>query len=685
MPALTTLIVGGTVAAATLPWLRRRRKRSPNLITLLVEREDKPILPTFYNKREQLIQEYVKSGGIVDVSEAEKMANQWLIEATCLSGYTVAAMLLYPPLIFLSIPPLLYVSMPIFREARRSLLEERKVNSAVVDALVNLGALGFVFYNPAFLVMGVMSSWLFAATNRLVVATEDKTRQRLTNLFGEQPQTVWIVKDGIQIEIPFESVQAGDHVVIEAGQMIPVDGTIDEGMSSIDQQMLTGESQPIEKGPGDEVFAATIVLAGRIIIRVEKTGEETVSAQIGQVLNKIVDYRSSLQLRGKEISDRVSAPTLLLGALALPLGPSRMLAVLFSGIGYTMQILGPLSVLNFLQVTARHGLLIKDGRVLEQIRNVDTIVFDKTGTLTLERPHVGQLYPFNGVDAVELLTYAAAAEQRQSHPIARAICQAAEAEGIELPPIAAGAYQIGYGIQVTLQGQQIRVGSRRFMEMEGIALSPEIEAIAEQGQAQGYSLVYVAIDNMLGGAIELHPTVRPETQRVVDALQGHGLELYIISGDHEMPTRSLATSLGIEHYFAETLPEDKAGLIAQLQKEGRSVCFVGDGINDSVALKQANVSVSLRGASAIATDTAQIILMDETLNQLPHLFALSHEFEANMKVNLVTSVVPGVIIIGGAFLGVVGYAGAILWFNLGLGAGLINSLLPLLRRNRKRF
>ena len=684
MPPLTTLIVGGTVAVAAVPWLRRRQKRKKNLATILNESDDKLIAPTFYNKREQLLQEYVQSGGILEVSEAEKMANRLLVETSCLAGYAVAAMLLYPPLIFLSIPPLLYVSIPIFQEARRSLLEERKVNTAVLDTLINLGALGFVFSNPGFLVMGAISGWLFALTNKLVVSTEDRTRQRLTNLFGEQPRTVWVIKDGIQIEIPFESLQAGDVVVIEAGQTIPVDGVIDEGMASIDQQMLTGESQPREKGHGDEVFAATIVLAGQITIRVEKTGSETVSAQIGQVLNEMADYRSSLQLRGLEISDRASLPTLVLSILALPLGPSRMFAVLFSGIGHTMNTLGPLSVLNFLQVTSGYGVLIKDGRALEQIRNVDTVVFDKTGTLTLGRPHVGQLYPCNGLNARELLTVAAAAEQRQSHPIARAICQAAEAEGIELPSITAGAYQIGYGIQVTLQGQQIRVGSHRFMEMEGIALSPEIEAIATQGQAQGYSLVYVAIDNVLGGAIELHPTVRPETQRVVDALQGHGLELVIISGDHEMPTRSLATSLGIEHYFAETLPEDKAGLIAQLQQEGRSVCFVGDGINDSVALKQADVSVSLRGASAIATDTAQIILMDETLNQLPHLFDLSREFEANMKVNLMTSVVPGVIIIGGAFLGMVGYAGAVIWFNLGLGAGLINSLLPLVRRNNRK-
>ncbi len=672
------------MAVATVPWLRRRQKRKRNLVTILNESDDKPIVPKFYNKREQLLQEYVQSGGIIEVSEAEKMANRWLVASSCLTGYAVAAMLLYPPLIFLSIPALLYVSIPLFQEARRSLLEERKVNTAVLDTLINLGALGLVFSNPGFLVMGAISGWLFALTNKLVVSTEDRTRQRLTNLFGEQPRMVWVIKDGIQIEIPFESVQAGDVVVIEAGQTIPVDGVIDEGMASIDQQMLTGESQPREKGPSDEVFAATIVLAGQITIRVEKTGSETVSAQIGQVLNEMADYRSSLQLRGLEISDRASLPTLVLSILALPFGPSRMFAVLFSGIGHTMNTLGPLSVLNFLQVTSGYGVLIKDGRALEQIRNVDTVVFDKTGTLTLEHPHVGQLYPCNGLNARELLTVAAAAEQRQPHPIARAICQAAEAKGIELPAIAAGAYQIGYGIQVTLQGQQIRVGSRRFMEMEGIALSPEIEAIATQGQAQGYSLVYVAIDNVLGGAIELHPTVRPETQRVVDTLQGYGLDLVIISGDHEMPTRSLATTLGIEHYFAETLPEDKAGLIAQLQKEGRSVCFVGDGINDSVALKQADVSVSLRGASAIATDTAQIILMDETLNQLPHLFDLSQEFEANMKVNLMTSVVPGVIIIGGAFLGMVGYAGAVIWFNLGLGAGLINSLLPLVRRNNRQ-
>lgn len=681
MPALAGIITGSAVAVATLTWLRRRLQQTPTLATGLDEPNHGPTFPLFHNKRNQLLQEYAQFGGVVEVSEAEKMANQLLREATWLAGYSITAILLYPPLVFLSIPPLIYLAIPIFREARRSLVEERKVNTAVLDALVILGSVGFIFSNPSFLVIGTISGWLFAVTNKLVVATEDQTRQGLTNLFGKQPQTLWIVQDGVQIEIPFESVQVGDLVVIEAGQIIPVDGVITEGLASVDQQALTGEAQLQEKGPGDEVFAATIVLRGRMTVRVEKTGTETVSAQIGQVLNQMVDYRSSLQLRGQAISDRTAGPTLVLSALALPLGPSSVLAILYSGIGYTMKLLGPLSVLNFLQVTARHGILIKDGRVLEQIRTLDTVVFDKTGTLTLETPHVGQLYSCNGMDEIALLTVAAAAEQRQPHPLARAICQAAHDRGIEFPRISDAAYQIGYGIQVVLEGRQIRVGSRRFMEMESIALPPELNAIAEQSQLQGYSLVYVAIDNQIGGAIELQPTVRPEAKRVVHALQEYGLDLYIISGDHEVPTRSLASQLGITQYFAETLPQDKANLIAQLQQEGRSVCFVGDGINDSVALKQAQVSISLRGASTIATDTAQIILMDETLNQLPHLFALSQKFEANMKVNLMTSVIPGVVIIGGAFLGMVGYGAAILWFNLGLGAGLINTLLPLLQRN----
>lgn len=675
---------GNDVAPSTSVVPISWRRAAASAIVTIQQFANERITPFFDNKHQELTQEY-RAGSIAEYNEAEQHAALWLKQTSWLAGYSVAAALLYPPLLFLAIPPIFYLMWPVFREARRSLVEDQRVNTAVLDSLMVLGTSLLWFVHPGYLVVGALGIWFHAATNKVVTATEDHTRQRLTNLFGEQPLTVWLVKDDFQIEVPFATVQAGDLIVIEAGQMIPVDGTIDEGAATINQHMLTGESQPVDKGPGDEVFASTVVLAGRVYVRVERTGEETVAAQIGQVLNEMADYRSSLQLRGQKISDQACSPTLALGVLALLLtGLNGMLAVLFSGVGYTMKILGPLSVLNFLQVTSRHGILIKDGRALEQIFTIDTVVFDKTGTLTLEQPHVGQIHVVDDIDASTLLTYAAAAEQRQDHPIARAICQAADEQGIVLPPISASAYKIGYGLQVTVEGHCVKVGSRRFMQMESITLSPQIETLADQGQAQGYSLVYVAVDGQLAGAIELHPTLRPEAHRVVQALQQRGLDLYIISGDHEMPTRSLASKLGIAHYFAETLPEEKASLIAQLQAEGRSVCFVGDGINDSVALKQAQMSVSLKGASTMATNTAQIILMDETLNQLDRLFELSEEFEANMKVNLATSVVPGMIIIIGAFMGVIGYAGAVLWFNLGMSAGLVNSLLPLIQRKKQQ-
>ena len=345
-----------------------------------------------------------------------------------------------------------------------------------------------------------------------------------------------------------------------------------------------------------------------------------------------------------------------------------------------MRILGPLSVLSFLQKAARQGILIKDGRALEQVSQVDTVVFDKTGTLTLEQPHVGMIHARDGYSADLVLLLAAAAERRQTHPIAKAIQAEAEQRRLEVPAVSEAAYDIGYGIRVIVDRRLVRVGSDRFMAMEAVHVPASFAAVARAAHAHGHSLVYVAVDDQLAGCIELRPTVRPEVQRTVDYLRQRGLEMYIMSGDHTGPTRSLAEQLGIQRYLAEVLPEHKAGHIARLQAEGRRVGFVGDGINDAIALKQANVSVSLRGASSIATDTAQIILMDQTLSQLAGLFEISQRFETDMKRNFESTLVPGVLIIGGALLGVVGYAGAVGLFFSGLLVGLVNATRPLFDR-----
>jgi len=264
-------------------------------------------------------------------------------------------------------------------------------------------------------------------------------------------------------------------------------------------------------------------------------------------------------------------------------------------------------------MASEQSILIKDGRALELLSQVDTVVFDKTGTLTQEQPHVGKIYTLQDYQENDLLKYAAAAEYKQKHPVAKAIIQAAHERELNLPEIDEAKYEIGYGIKVTISNQLIRVGSVRFMEMEEIAIPKKIRKILSSCHEFGYSLVMVAIDNQLAGAIELHATIRPEAKSIIKGLRQRNMSLYIISGDNEKPTQRLAEELGIDNYFADTLPENKATLIQQLIDAGKVVCFVGDGINDSIALKKAHVSISLKGASTVATDTAQIVLMDASL------------------------------------------------------------------------
>ncbi|MEZ4727027.1 MAG: HAD-IC family P-type ATPase [Caldilineaceae bacterium] len=295
--------------------------------------------------------------------------------------------------------------------------------------------------------------------------------------------------------------------------------------------------------------------------------------------------------------------------------------------------------------------MIKDGRALELVSQVDTVIFDKTGTLTLEQLTVGKIHACITGTATEfteadVLRYAAAAEYKQTHPIARAILQKAETSRIEIPTTSDVAYTTGLGLEVTVQegqdaAQLIQVGSLRYMEQKQIPISTAIQSIQTECHQQGHSLIYVAVGNQLAGVIELQPTIRPEAKAIVTALKERAMDLYIISGDQAEPTQNLAHQLGIDHYFAQVLPEEKATLVAELQQAGKSVCFIGDGINDSIALKMADVSISLRGATTMAMDTAQIIMMDGTLRQLPKLFAVADKLESTMQRNFLAGTVPG--------------------------------------------
>lgn len=610
----------------------------------------------------------------------EKSVNQELAITSVSLGLATAGALVYPPLIIASLAGLAYVTIPIVRKGYKTLVIERRIGSTLVDAIVLPCVLVSGHY-----IIAALSYWMYSISEKLILKTKDYSKKSLISVFGEQPRFVWTLIEGVEVEIPLEALKVGEIVVVNAGENVPVDGTITDGAASIDQHILTGEAQPSEKEVGDQVFASTVVLSGKICIQNEKAGTETIAAKIGDILNHTADFKTTIQSRGEELADRSALPILGTSAVALvTLSPSSALAAMFVGIGMNMKMLAPLSALNFLNIASANNILIKDGRALEMLSEVDTIVFDKTGTLTQEKPHVDKVYTLEGYEENELLIHAAAAEQKQTHPIAKAIIQFANERGLSLPKLGEAKYDVGYGIKVNISNKLIRVGSSRFMEMEGIAIPEKIRNIMSDCHEYGYSLIMIAIDEQLGGAIELHATLRPGAKSIINKLRQRNFSLYIISGDHEKPTKALAGELGIDNYFAEVLPENKASLIEQLQQEGKVVCFVGDGINDSIALKKAHVSISLRGASTIATDTAQIILMNGDLNRLDQLFDIAQALDNNINIGIISSIAPGMMVIGGVFLLHFGILSALVIESAGLALGLGNSMLPLINHQRKQ-
>ncbi len=678
MPHVILLISAGLVLAGKgVSKLRQKSAKKHGLISPPDGREV-ALLPSSGEPAAASGREVIGEGEAED--NAEKINREFAVATASLGSITAATLFFPPPASFFltvaGVTGILHSLVSLLKESHKSVFEEKRVGVEVVDSIA---VTGFLIGHYYFLC--ALADWVYFTGQKLVIKVKSDSRRSLVGSLGELPDAVWVVRDGIEIEVPLATVHPDDVVAVIAGGLVPADGVIVEGVALIDQHLLTGEAQPSEKGIGEQVFASTVVLSGRIYIRVRESGSDTVVAKIDEILRNATDFKASIQLRGEELADKTALPTLALSGLALAtMGPVSAMSALNGYVGDDMTMIGPISTLNYLRIASQSGILIKDGRGLESLGAVDTVVFDKTGTLTRMQPHVGKIHAFLGYGETELLRFAAAAESRQAHPIARAISREARRRGITPPSIGDVDYELGFGIRMRVEGSVIRVGSIRFIELEGVSLTDQARAVALYCHEQGYSPVMVAVDGELAGAIELHPTIRPEVKNVIGGLRQRSLDLYIISGDHEMATGRLADQLGIENVFAEVLPEDKAELVKRLKAEGKTVCFVGDGINDSVAMKEAHVSISLSGASAIATSTAQIILMDGDLRRLGQLFDLAEELKTNLNVSFLAVIVPGVVTVGAVFFLNLGLVGSTILYITGLTTAMINSMLPLIKR-----
>lgn len=519
------------------------------------------------------------------------------------------------------------------------------------ETLVAGSILGVLFLHR--FVFASLLSLLYKGSKYLTSKVIRDSRRELVEIFQCCPEQVWVLVDDVEIQRPIHALGQGDLLVVHAGEVIAADGVIVSGSASIDQQIVTGEALPVERGVGEDVLAMTLLVSGLVHVRVQKAGAESAVAKIGDILNRTAEYKACAALQAESFSRLLVNPTLIASAVAYCLfGVFGAVAVLLVHPKNRLSFVAPISLLKYLRRSARDGILVKDGRSLELLGKVNTIVFDKTGTLTDGRCRLGEIILFGDWSEQEIIGFAAVAEMRQKHPIALAVLDEARRRHIAPKLPEDGTLVVGFGMSVRADGRDVLVGSYRFMQDSGISLESQAELEFHRHRDKGASLVFIAIDGRLAGAIEVLPIVRKEANEVVQSLARleNIRSVCILSGDGENPTRQLANGLRVDRYFAECLPEQKAKIIRQLQDEGGFICYIGDGINDSIALRQAQVSISLSGASQAATDTAQIVLLNRGLRHLPRAFQLSTSFNRHMEFQLAGVVLAGILGASGVFL-----------------------------------
>jgi heavy metal translocating P-type ATPase len=601
--------------------------------------------------------------------------------ATVSLGLSIGATFFFPLLLPVGTLLMLYTAIPSFRRAWDVLTKEKRLGVDVLDSIIFSACL---FTGQIF--AGAMTAWFLSFGRKLIKQTRADSARLLLQAFGKQPSYARVIRGDKEVELSLAEVRRDDLVLVHTGEVIPVDGVVHEGDALVDQHALTGESAPAEKSCGDNVFAATVMLAGKILIRVERAGKDTASSKITAVLRRTVAYKLRSQSRGEELADHAVVPALGLSTIAASLvDPSAALAVINSEMGTGIRMAAPLGMLSSLTLCAQQGILVKDGRALELMRRVDVVLFDKTGTLTQDRPEVGQIVTRKNYSPEKVLTLAATAEQNFGHPIAKAILERFNELGVPLLPMETSEYQMGLGISVVIEAELVRIGSRRFLELERIPIPPDLRDELSRIHEEGNSFVCVAIDEEVAGVIELRAALRPEVEQTIKGLRARGIKhMAIISGDHKAPTRRLATQLGMDRYFAEVLPQHKGECVQLLQKEGHRVCFVGDGINDSIALKKADVSISLRGASSIATDTAQVVFMQESLEKLCAFVDVSRSLERNVQRSWQMILIPNGLCIAGVFMFGFNIWHSVMFNNASAILALANGMLPLRKARRIR-
>ncbi len=499
-----------------------------------------------------------------------------------------------------------------------------------------------VFFDTAAIIIALILLGRF-----LEAGARGRTSEAIRRLIGLRPTSARVVRSSEEIDIPVDQVVIGDTVLVRPGEKIPVDGVVTDGYSAVDESMLTGESMPVEKSPGQQVYGATINTNGALYFEAIQIGGETVLAQIIRLVEDAQGSKAPIQ----RLADQVASyfvPAVIITSLAafafwMLLGPAPVLtfstlvlvSVLIIACPCALGLATPTAIIVGTGKGAEHGVLIKQAQALEIAHKVDTVVLDKTGTLTTGKPVVTDLIVSEGAGSSEseLLFLAGSAERGSEHPLGEAIVIEAQSRGLDLEAVAGFEAIPGRGISAQVNGRLVRFGNQALMEDSDVALNGLVEQ-ASTLAAQGKTPMYLACDDRAMGLIAVADTVKPEASEGLSKLRRMGLEVVMLTGDDVQTAHAIAGQLGVDRVEAEVLPQDKAAVIKRLQSDGRKVAMVGDGINDAPALAQSDVGMAMGSGTDLAMESADITLMRSDVNGVATALDLSRQIIRTIKQNL---------------------------------------------------
>lgn len=564
---------------------------------------------------------------------------------------------------FLLVLPIMYVNDRYYRVGFKTLLH-RAPN---MDSLIAVGSAAAVIYGVVALFqisygmghgdVARVDKWtmdlyfesagmiltLITLGKYLETRSKGRTSEAISRLMDLAPKTAILLRDGAEVEVPVEEVAVGDRVVVRPGESIPVDGVIIDGASAVDESALTGESIPVEKGPGDRVVAASMNKSGSFTFEAIRVGNDTTLAQ----MIALVDEAASSKAPIAKLADKVAgvfvpvvmtiAAVTALVWLAASGSPERALtagvAVLVISCPCALGLATPVAIMVGTGKGAENGILIKSAEALETLHTIRTVVMDKTGTVTQGKPRVTDLLPGEGVTEEVLLRVAASLEKPSEHPLAEAIVAEAQERNLSLEPAREFQAIHGRGVRAAIGGSSYLAGNRAMMEEHGVDLG-EVRLSADALAANGKTPLYFARDGALMGVIAVADTVKPTSAAAISAFRDMGIDVVMLTGDNQRTANAIGKELGVTNVIAEVLPQDKEKVISNLQKEGKRVAMVGDGINDAPALARADVGIAIGAGTDVAIESADIVLMKSDLMDAVTAVELSKATIRNVKENL---------------------------------------------------